>query len=333
MEIRKVKKEEYQMLVDFLREYWKRDHTLIKSKQLMDFQHLDGDTYNFYAAIEEGEIYAVNGFIKTSSYDESLIEEDDIWGAIWKSRADVHKGELGLWLKEAMSENEKRSSMGGIGLSDMAYKINKKTGSNMGYLHQYYVANRMITDFAIGKELKVDKKIHPKAIGWRIEQNIRLLNIQEPCNTYRPRKTKTYFENRYLYHPVYKYIFWGIYHNEDLVSVWSVRRITVNGNSVFRVIDVLGRIDVLPDLTENLQQILKEESCEYIDFLNYGIKSEVFEKIGFTELDLDQDSIVVPTYFEPFERRNVKIRLSYRAKYDEYVVFKGDADQDRPNIL
>ena len=38
-------------------------------------------------------------------------------------------------------------------------------------------------------------------------------------------------------------------------------------------------------------------------------------------------------YFEPFEQCNVKIDIAWKADYDNYVAFKGDSDQDRPNIL
>lgn len=333
MEIRKLKKEEYGLLVDFLREYWKSDHSLVKSKQLMDFQHLDGDIYTFYAAIEDGRIYSLQGFIKSSLYDESLSEEPDCWGAIWKTIPDTKKGELGLLTREAIYESEMKCSMCGIALSAISKKINKLTGNTMGYMHQYYIANREMSDFKICVKPQVDYVIHTVSDGWHIEQNIHLDKAAEPQSIYRPKKTLEYFKNKYLYHPIYKYIFWGIYHKEELVSIWAVRRLIVGHTSVFRVCDVLGRIDNIPDLTEPLQAILKTESCEYVDFLNYGIKSEVFKTMGFRELNFDETDTIIPTYFEPFEQKNVKLDVAYKAKYEEYVVFKADGDQDRPNIL
>ena len=333
MEIRKLKKEEYGLLVDFLREYWKSDHSLVKSKQLMDFQHLDGDTYTFYAAIEDGRIYSLQGFIKSSLYDESLTNKPDCWGAIWKTVPDTKKGELGLLTREAIYENELKCSMCGIALSAISKKINKLTGNTMGYMSQYYMANRSISEYKVCVDPEVDRSVHAVADGWYIKQNIHLDNAVEPNFTYRPLKTIEYFKNKYLYHPIYKYIFWGIYHKDELVSIWAIRRLIVGHTAVFRVCDVLGRIDNIPDLTEPLQEILRTESCEYVDFLNYGIKPEVFKTMGFKELNFDEDKTIVPTYFEPFEQKNVKLDVAYKAKYDEYVVFKADGDQDRPNIL
>lgn len=333
MEIRKLRKEEYDLLVAFLKNYWKSNHSLVKSKQLLDFQHLDGDTYTFYAAIEDGVIYSLQGFIKSSLYDESLAENPDCWGAIWKTIPDCKKGALGLLTREAIYEKELKNSMCGIALSAISKKINKITGNTLGYMHHYYMANRSVTEFKVGANLEIDHSVHILQPGWHIEQNIHLDKVSEPAKTYRPKKTIKYFENKYLYHPIYKYIFWGIYKNDELVSIWAVRRLIVNNTSVFRIVDVLGRIENIPDLTENIQEILKTESCEYVDFLNYGINSEVFKTMGFKELNFEDGNTIVPNYFEPFEQKNVMLDIAYKAKYDEYVAFKADGDQDRPNIL
>ena len=55
--------------------------------------------------------------------------------------------------------------------------------------------------------------------------------------------------------------------------------------------------------------------------------------MGFQHLDLNQEEIIVPNYFEPFEKKNVKLEIAYKSKSDNYVAFKGDSDQDRPNVL
>ena len=67
--------------------------------------------------------------------------------------------------------------------------------------------------------------------------------------------------------------------------------------------------------------------------MNYGIKKEVFLNMGFQLLDIEQEDIILPNYFEPFEKRNVAIEIAYKAQYEGYVAFKGDSDQDRPNVL
>ena len=73
------------------------------------------------------------------------------------------------------------------------------------------------------------------------------------------------------------------------------------------------------------------ENSEYIDCLNYGINDDVFKKIGFNKVDINNQT--VPIYFEPFERKNVEIKFSYISNYNDFLIFKGDGDQDRPNII
>ncbi|MFB1638801.1 hypothetical protein ABZN43_08455 [Campylobacter jejuni] len=51
-EIRFCALEEYELLIDFIKEHWKKDHIFVKSKQALDFQHLDkkNKCYNFIVA-------------------------------------------------------------------------------------------------------------------------------------------------------------------------------------------------------------------------------------------------------------------------------------------
>ena len=76
--------------------------------------------------------------------------------------------------------------------------VGKLTGNTMGYMHQYYIANREVSDFKICVNPQVDHVVHAVSDGWHIEQNIHLANIQEPSSTYRPKKTVRYFINKYL---------------------------------------------------------------------------------------------------------------------------------------
>ena len=53
--------------------------------------------------------------------------------------------------------------------------------------------------------------------------------------------------------------------------------------------------------------------------------------VGFLKLNPIGD-VIIQNYFEPFERKNIRIEFVYKANFD-YVIFKGDSDQDRPNII
>lgn len=336
MEIRLVKNEEVDKIISFLNTDWKEGHALAKSRALLDFQHLEGDHYNFFGAFEGEEMVGIVGYIPVWRFDENLRSENDLWGAIWKIRGGgkgSHCG--GLELHDAITDNLRPATFGGIGESLICRKIKKYIYNfKQGVLNHYYIANRSMKTFSIAVNPLICRTEHEYPKGWTINQEIRpsLLPIDAVVGCYTPKKTITYLLNRYEYHPIYKYIFWGIFHDEELVNIWVLRRITVGQSSILRIVDVLGDLSRLPDLTESIQKIIFDESCEYVDLLNFGISELIFANIGFSTLDLDSTNTIIPNYFEPFEQTNIKITTSYLSD-KPYVIFKGDSDQDRPNIL
>ncbi len=328
-------------LVDFIDNHWKKGHALVKSTILLDFQHYNSktDSYSFIVAEnrETGEYDAIIGYIPTSQFDPALAENGDYWGAIWKRRIDVNNEEikdLGLRIWERIFELPHFTSLGNIGLSREAFKFYKAARLKTGYLRHYYILNDKINRFEIAGN--VDKKdILSPEVPNKTEYSVRWIDINTLYDKdikpiYRPLKSITYFKNRYLNHPIYKYRFLGLFNNETLSAVIAVRAINVGESRILRIIDVLGRMEgyILPTIRE----ILYNENFEYIDFMNLGLDVEIVKEMGFKELDYENDILILPNYFEPFERANYPLSYSYRSNFD-YHFFKGDSDQDRPNII
>ena len=92
---------------------------------------------------------------------------------------------------------------------------------------------------------------------------------------------------------------------------------------------MIGNLDKIDNINANIQSFLENNDCEYVDCYNYGIEKEVFLKMGFSEV---KEDCIIPNYFEPFEKKNVDIHYAVFGKHD-VVIFKGDGDQDRPNLL
>jgi hypothetical protein len=217
------------------------------------------------------------------------------------------------------------TSYAAIGISNIAKQIYQASRLRTGVLNQYYILREQNIPYKIALA-----PINNGSIVSASVNRIKKINIDKGVFIkafYRPYKSVAYLINRYKLHPVYKYEFWNV--NEQCLLV--VRKICVENRSVIRIVDCLGSLNDMPDLYADFQLMLREEDAEYIDFMNYGINEEVFAKMGFQKLDHDGD-VIIPNYFEPFERRNVKIEFAYKADFD-YVIFKGDSDQDRPNIL
>lgn len=327
-------------VVDFIRKYWSETHIFTYCDKLLYFQHLNQQGgYNFIVAtnIKTGEIDGLVGYIPLAHFDEALATHGDQWGAIWKVRNDVKNDEiglLGLLLFERVSEMG--VSHGSIGISDVArkyYKIQKQT---LGSLSQYYIVNRKCTDFKIAAldsaAYQITDKTTPKSKVTLREVSLEEAKIVE-C-VYVPRKSVKYIENRYINHPIYRYKLLGVFDSFELCCVLVVRHINTQGACCVRIVDVYGSLESSPNIYSAVQHYLDQNSAEYLDCLNYGINSAEFERLGFSILDPSQNEIIIPNYFEPFLRENVLIELAYRApKGYPYIVFKGDADQDRPNMI
>ena len=98
-----------------------------------------------------------------------------------------------------------------------------------------------------------------------------------------------------------------------------------------RIIDIFGDIDNVGSLKKQFENLLSIENAEYIDLLNYGISEKIFKKLDFSKLDFSSDDIIIPNFFHPFIQRNIKIEFSYISKYEDFTIFRGDGDQDRPS--
>ena len=335
-DIHEVEREELSKLKDFIDCHWKKNHALVLSRQLLDFQHLKDDKYSFLVAenTQTHEFDALIGFIPTSQFDCGLRENGDYWMAIWKKRDDVVNNEIGLigiQLFYRLLKSSDIKSIGILGISETAKKIYAALHLRISYLNQWYMLNDSISDYKIVKNAEIIQETPYSEsdvwdIGWIDPTE---LSSQKIVARYRPMKSVTYFLNRYASHPLYTYRFLGIYYDNQLECILATRDVYANGAKAIRVIDALGSVGGM--IGRKLKMLMIEENAEYIDFLNHGIPDETFIGMGFRLLDFD-GNMIVPCYFEPFEQRNVRIDLAYKASFN-YVAFKGDGDQDRPSVI
>lgn len=335
-EIRRCKVGEIDLLQTFLHYSWKENHVLAMSKTLLDFQHLDRqeDIYNFIVAYntEAGKFDALLGFIPTYHFDWQLKNENDFWLTTWKNDTrESRRNDLGLLLFNKIVVSMKPKSIAAIGISEAGEKIYKALRFTIVRLNHYYYINKAIEQFHIAlvnsPHFRNEKK---KSCKYMIKE-INVEDIGPIKHPYRPMKTAEYIINRFVKHPIYKYRLYGVYEKSFLCCVFVVRLINIKLSRCLRVVDIYGPIDGLDNLTPALDTLLQEVKAEYIDILNYGISRHAFESMGFI-LKVGDD-IVIPNHFEPFERRSVDILCAYRTNYQNYVIFKGDGDQDRPNQI
>lgn len=331
--IRLCRKDEYEALVFFFRKYWSENHVFCRNREIFEFQHGDaGDgEYDFIIAVhnETGEIHAVLGFISSSRYDEGNKEMPKfVSGALWKVRDDVSNketGKLGLGVLYYLLKRYPNSAYITLGLSNFSREIYNALHFDFGVMEHYYIASKYMQKFYIAERPLTDWKDVSDD-----EYSIQYVDeIPDGFDTfYYPEKNVAYITNRYINHPFYQYKLIGIYQKGKLVTIWVIRETAVDGNKCIRIVDIIGNMEGICDITGNVQEWLKSCGAEYVDCYNHGIDKDIFLKIGFRQVEGDT---VIPNYFEPFERKNVDIHYAAYAQHP-VVIFKGDCDQDRPNL-
>lgn len=331
IEIRLCNSNETDQFQEFINTEWKRNHILAKHSELLKWQHLNnsGNKFNIVLAYDtiKYEIVGVLGFIPLYQYDDNLLENKDLWLAIWK----VKEGNagIGLELLNYIINTYQPNSIGSIGINQKVKRLYKAFKYRTGVLVHYYFLNPIIDNFQI---LKISGKSEQKVFEnseYRIRSLDEISNYSELQHQYMPRKSIEYIKNRYINHPIYKYQLYGVFSNDNIRCILVTRKIIANNSACIRIVDIYGSLKNINTIESELVNLLITENCEYIDCLNFGISSDVFLNLGFSI----RENITIPNYFEPFEPVNVDIEFAYLCNTCEYVIFKGDSDQDRPNML
>jgi hypothetical protein len=328
-------------LAEFIRDYWSATHVLARSRALLDWQHRDeaNKRYNFIAARDsEKGLIGILGFILASRYDPDLAgDADTLWLTTWKVRPDFAHG-LGLVLLRKLDSTMAPKWIGTVGLNPATRGIYQALGYHVGTLARHYMLNDSLTDFGLATVPAESRKSRSLGSGARFVELDRN-NFLEASRDYDldaspqvPRKTRAYIFARYLLHPFYRYRAFLIVDGQH-AGICVVRECAHEGARAIRVVDYLGSPAALAESGSGFRQILLETGAEYIDFFCSGLGSEL-AAAGFLELSsAEAAGLVLPGYFEPFERSNVELPYSLRGPNGLRIVCKGDADQDRPNML
>lgn len=335
MLVRFSKVDDRNKLKEFIHKHWKENHILSSSDQILDFQHLNSlDGLNFVIAEKNNQIFALLGFIPLSQYDKNLKKNKDIWLAIWKVKDKAPTG-IGLKLLDFIENELKPSTIGSIGINSKVEKIYKLLKFKSFTLNQYYIRNNNITNYQL---IEVNKKNERDDLTGK-EAELRYIDNDNNewdsinfSNNFRPIKSIEYVKNRYLKHPIYKYDLLGSYIDNELVNVFICKPIEVKEMNSFcyRIVDVLGDYEFNYSIKNAFQKILVKHNFEYVDCYNYGIEELNFKKLGFNKVSDE----VIPNYFEPFLKETINIMSAIKMNRNfNYVVFKGDSDQDRPNRI
>lgn len=328
-------------LVDFIDKYWKKNHILVLSRKLLDWQHYDQKNrrYNFVIAKHRnsGEIHSIMGFIPTSHFDPE-IRNVEMWICIWKAREDIHRKGLGASLHYYLKTQFDIEAILLFGMSEISLNITNRWGFKTGKTEHYYLPNMHHKE--VLTQNRHDKKdVGKNQPGWILKEltlaEYEQLDTQKgPFEALDRYKSKNFFVNRYYNHPIYKYCFLGIQHNARVEGIAVTRQCGNETSTCLRIVDFIGDLACLCYVKGDLQALMIQKDYEYIDFVVAGFASEEIKRTGFINRKEDPET-VIPNYFEPLLEKNVDLLWAYKTVNEDYPfsIFKGDADQDRPNIL
>lgn len=342
-EFRFCKEREWMRLIQFIDCFWSKNHVLSQSKELLDWQYLDRENhrYNFVLAIhrDTDEIHGILGFIPTNLFD-SEIEHPMRWGAVWKIRDDAASKGLGLALKFYLYQNAPAPYSGGIGLSRFSREINKKMGEEVGIMEHFYMIHPRMEHFVLAKQITSSDRtscgVSDDTIHFQECLKAEFIHHSEDyLNHLLPYKSKMYYVKRFFEHPFYKYLCIKTVDNQQKSHAAFFLRICEHrGAKCIMIVDFLGDESALIGTESCFQKLLSDYQGEYISFYEYGLNSQALLQAGFK--NRKESDIILPLYYEPFEPKNVDIDFHYyndESAEKKLYFFKGDADQDRPNIL
>ena len=323
--------DEVERIMLFLKEHWGKDHILANNKDLMLYEHAWTGKFTYVLAEDEktGQIYGICGYLPYS-----LEEKTDMGAGIWKA-IPGSPFMLGSKILKYVQEHNGCEMLACCGTNVKTKGHRKLIGHFNGRLKHFYRLNSQVKNFKIAVINIRKEKTKINDLGYHFldlkkEDDLKGVDILK-WKRIKPYRDYVYLEHRYFHHPKYQYRILGIQAEKDIAGVLVGREIECNGNKIFRVIDYLGEESALAGTYDAWEELLIQGEYEYIDFYQFGLSDQVMADAGFVERK-EYDVNIIPNYFEPFEQKNIDINISTNWK-EPFRMFKGDADQDRPNQM
>ena len=329
------KKSEYLLLNNFIKKNWPKKTIITKNKYLFEWLYLDKKKkrYNFITSRNKNKILSCIGFFK----NEVIIKKKKkglIWLSFWLSKKNKYLSS-GIDLYYYLVKKYKNHIIGTIGLNQNTIPIYKSLGFNVGKLNHFYILNPDLKRFFLISHKNSSKRYIKTKDKLFIEINskvdfYRKSDFKKYEKIY--YKNLNYFKSKYQDNPFYNYNFYVIKNKTSNLAFFIGRECTYKRNKSLRYVEFFGSEKILKHIKFNLIKLLTINKYEYIDFYNYGINVNLIKSAGFSINNFTK-KIVIPNYYEPFVKKNIKINFAYYPPNKKFPMFKGDCDQDRPNII
>lgn len=310
-------------------------HIFARDHSVFDFQHKNVSTYSCMSAKQDGKLIGAHGFIPLSHFDEGL-PENQIFLALLKVKEGIRIG-LGLQLYKEIINRYSPDLIATIGYNKRMNDFHIWQKFNVGIMNHHVALSPYRKIFQIAKVPK--KLVHMKQVtSTKItfkkvnELDLQALNTSNLYLHQIPTKSDIYIKNRFMDHPVYTYDVYAIMKSRRLIALCVLRPILHDGVTVLRFVDFMGPNEAFCLLSDFIFSMIKVYEAEYLDIYSFGVPSEFLIQAGFVKRST-VEGLIIPNYFEPFEKKNIDILFGYKTSKSLPPVrlFKADGDQDRPN--
>lgn len=329
--------QELKMFQEFIKNHWQEDHIFAKETSVFDWQHKGPLTYNYMTAKQNGDLIGVFGFIPLNHFD-SYLPKTQIFLSLFRVIEDRGIG-IGLGLYKSILKRYTPEYISGMGMAPRMFGFHKWQGFKVGIMDHHVALSPFVDEFKVArvpKNLRLNLQKNKSSVTFQkvTKRGLEDLNTKQLYLYQWPLKSNTYIKNRYMNHPVYTYDVYAVSQNNKLQALCVLRPVFKEDSVVLRFVDFMGPNEAFPLLYDFVWDILKQYNAEYMDFYSHGIPSILIQEAGFINRQKIKD-LIIPNYFEPFERRNVDLEYAYRSLQSRPPVrlFRADGDQDRPKQI
>ena len=329
--------------MSFIQQYWGAKHILATNVDVFLFQYqnqLDKSRVNFVVAKDsEGVIKAILGFIPSQLQSPN----SDIFAALWKVADDVKSPMLGLKLLNYLRKKTEYGLFTTLGLNEMSSSIYRLMKYEVGYMQHFVLLNPSMIDYQIAHVSESHKGALQTRNGIlrtalnnsltvKVVSDLTVIDTFNFPDNVSPKKDLDYLRFRYFNHPVYDYKVLAIMDGLEVTAFWVAREQVLNDRKCLRLVDYFGSDRAIVDCALSLNEFVINSAYEYLDFICMGVDSGLLVKAGFTAVVEENEGLIIPDYFSPYLKKNIKMLYSVDRNIDTPIrLFKGDGDQDRPS--
>ena len=318
----------------FIKKHWNKKHILAKNIDLINEFYGNKKKLNFFIAKNNNKIIGILGFIPSYKFSKHKNCKDcTVWIALLKA-LDKYPG-LGIKLVLKLIKTFNKNYIAVNGINENSEKLYKLLGFKIGTLRHFYKTNENINKFYLVKKNQKNK-FNSKEKKFKNNKLIIInsSNINFLKDLKYNDKNKDYILNKYIKNRFYEYFVIANYSKKKILSLLVFRICNYKNNKSIRIVDFLGNFNKSEILINYLNKLMLRINAEYIDFYQTGISKNSIIKNKFIE-NLYNDQIIIPNYYEPFLRKNIKIKYGIlkNKNINKFKIFKADGDQERPNIL